>query len=361
MLPLPEDLPFASTASRLARCARQIAERGWRRVAGFQTRNPIHRAHEHLTKLALEFADGLVHPSARGRDEERRRAGRASASRPTRRWSSSYYPHERTLLAAFPAAMRYAGPREALFHALVRKNYGITRLIVGRDHAGVGKFYGPYEAQQIFDRFTAEELGVTPLKFEPTFFCRACDALASPRTCPHDAGLAARALRARRCARSCAAAAACRAKFTRPEIAEILRDALLGRRGAGPTPKPARRRLHRLVHGPLGRGQEHARRRRCAAARPDGGRSRSSTATRSARTCRRASASPRRTATRTSAASASWRGCWRATASAVDHARPSRPTPRSATRCAGRPRQDGHPLRRGLRARPRSRPWPRAT
>jgi sulfate adenylyltransferase len=220
-LPLPEDLPFAKHRLTPVQLRARISELGWSRVAGFQTRNPIHRAHEHLTKLALEFADGLVlHPlvgETKGDD-----VPAAVRFRVYETLLEKYYPKNRVLLAAFPAAMRYAGPREALFHALVRKNYGINHLIVGRDHAGVGKFYGPLEAQQIFEQFRPEELGVSPLKFEPTFFCNACGNLASSRTCPHgpESRLDLSGSKVRETLR---AGGKLPAEFTRPEIAELLR------------------------------------------------------------------------------------------------------------------------------------------
>jgi len=230
-LPLPEDLPFARHRLTPRELRAEIQRRGWKRVAGFQTRNPIHRAHEHLTKLALEFADGLViHPlvgETKGDD-----VPAAVRFRVYETLIERYYPAARTLLAAFPAAMRYAGPREALFHALLRKNYGIAHLCVGRDHAGVGKFYGPLEAQEVFDRFAPEELGIQPLRFDPTFHCKACGSLASLRTCPHgpEERLELSGTRVREILRS---GGSLPPEFTRPETAEILRAHYLQEAGLG--------------------------------------------------------------------------------------------------------------------------------
>ncbi|HYQ07954.1 MAG TPA: sulfate adenylyltransferase, partial [Xanthobacteraceae bacterium] len=218
---------------RPAQARAMFLERGWSTVAAFQTRNPMHRSHEHLVKIAVEVSDGVFIHQVLGK----LKAGDIPADVRTRAIQAmidNYFWPGTVIQAGYPIEMRYGGPREALLHALIRQNFGCSHLIVGRDHAGVGDYYGPYDSQHIFEQLWPGALLTRPLKIDVTFYCRKCYGMATGKTCPHDpkyhisiSGTQQRAM--------LSSNAEIPPEFSRPEVVAILKDyyASLAAKGDG--------------------------------------------------------------------------------------------------------------------------------
>jgi sulfate adenylyltransferase len=176
---------YTALYRRPAETRAMFEAKGWSKVAAFQTRNPMHRSHEYLAKIALEICDGLLIHQVLGA----LKAGDIPADVRVKAIDAlvkSYFVAGTVIQAGYPIEMRYAGPREALLHALFRQNFGCTHLVIGRDHAGVGSYYGPYDSQRIFDTLPQGSLEIQPLKIDITFYCYKCKAMATNKTCPHD-------------------------------------------------------------------------------------------------------------------------------------------------------------------------------
>jgi len=213
---------------RPAQARAMFLERGWSNVAAFQTRNPMHRSHEHLVKIAVEVSDGVFIHQVLGK----LKAGDIPADVRTRciqAMIDNYFRHGTVIQAGYPIEMRYAGPREALLHALIRQNFGCSHLIVGRDHAGVGDYYGPFDSHHIFDQLWPGALLTKPLKIDVTFYCRKCYGMATAKTCPHDpknhisiSGTQQREMLSTN--------ADIPPEFSRPEVVAILREYYAGQR-----------------------------------------------------------------------------------------------------------------------------------